>query len=442
MNERKAERDRYPARSRRQVPVAGLTEGARVWISGRLLAETDGSLRLQDSSGRVPVAFEHGSPAREHTRDAARTAPGDLADLCGRLEKGIFVVEEIVRMAPGLPSSGRGSSNAALWKAGAAPFIRMNLLEDSVRRFFRERGFLEVRTPRLLPAGGQEPHLNPFHTTVETAGGEIPAFLITSPEYCHKRLLAAGHEKIFEAARVFRNGPEEGRDRHWFEFTMLEWYRAFASYEEIMEDVENLVFHAAMSVDARAAAAFRPPFRRISLKQAFSQFAAVDLEPYLAGNEKDFARREAEEGRFSLDPHDAPGDRFFKILVAVVEPALSNLGPVFLVDFPAAQAALSKISPDDPRVCERFELYINGVELANGFTELNDPVEQRRRFEEEAGIKAARGLAAVPIDESFLEALELGMPPAGGVALGMDRLAMVLFGEETLDAFLPFGRYL
>jgi len=432
MSEHEDRRGVYPARSRRQVLIAALAGGERVWIAGRLLAAEDGEFRLRDASGTIKVRFEGG---------VAGAAPGDLADLHGFLENGIFHADESVRLAPGRPSPSSGSANAALWAAGAEPFIRRNRIKDAVRAFFRERGFLEVETPRLLPAGGQEPHLNPFRTSVETVRGEADAYLITSPEYCHKRLLAAGHERIFEMARVFRNGSEEGRDLHWFEFTMLEWYRAFACYEEIMDDAENLVFHAARAAGTDAAGALHPPFRRMTMAEAYRELAGVDLEPYLSGNGPEFARREADEGRFGLGPDETPDDRFFKILVAAVEPALRNLGPVFLIDYPAAQAALSKIKPDDPRVCERFELYINGVELANGFTELNDPAEQRRRFEEDARVKAAGGREAVPVDEAFLEALELGMPPAGGVALGLDRLAMVLCGENGLDAFLPFGRY-
>jgi lysyl-tRNA synthetase class 2 len=431
----------FPARSRRQKPIDRISKGKQAWISGRLVVEEGEVLVLRDASGSIPVEIESNVAVRGRSGECGGASPGDLVDLLGCLEEGIFRVQEVVRLAPGRRFPGPDSANSVLWKTGAEPFIRKSRLRSAVRAYFEERGFLEVETPSLLPAGGQEPHLNPFRTKVETAGGKVDAYLITSPEYCHKRLLAAGHENIFELARVFRNGSEEGRDQHWYEFTMLEWYRAYASYEEIMADSENLVFYSAATLGADGADRFRPPFRRLTMADAFGELAGIDLAPYLDGKGEDFARREAEDGRFGLVREDAPDARFFKILVAAVEPALRDRGPVFIVDYPASQAALSKIREDDPRVCERFELYIDGVELANGFTELNDPAEQRRRFEEDARIKAAGGLDAVPVDEAFLEALELGMPPAGGAALGVDRLAMVLFGEKSFDAFLPFGRF-
>jgi lysyl-tRNA synthetase class 2 len=241
--------------------------------------------------------------------------------------------------------------------------------------------------------------------------------------------------------RAFRNGAEEGRDAHWYEFAMLEWYRAYASYIEIMEDVENLTASVAHAMKSPVREKLKPPFCRLTVRDAFRECAGVDLEPFFSDDRQAFAAQESASGKFGLAAEDPPDARFFKILVGGVEPELRGMGAVFLVDYPASQAALSKIKPDDPAVCERFELYAGGMELANGFTELNDPVEQRRRFEEEARSRAALGTRPVALDEAFLEALELGMPPAGGVALGLDRLMAVLFGCGEIDPFLPFGRF-
>lgn len=407
-----------------------LAPGEETWIAGRLLTAADGRLLLRDASGAVAVSM---------TPDCGAVSAGDIVDLRGSFDRGVFAVREAIPLAPGRPVPAEGSANAALWRLGAKPFERRATLRRAVREFFEQRGFLEVETPCLRPSGGQEPHLDPFRTRVQTRDGERDGFLITSPEYCHKRLLAAGCEKIFELARVFRNGPEEGGGLHWYEFTMLEWYRAYASYVEIMADVESLVASGARALESAERARLETPFRRLTMAQAFEDLAGIDLAPYLMGKGEDFAADAARSGQFGLSADDLPDTRFFKILVSGVEPELAALGAVFLIDYPATQASLSKIKEEDPLVCERFELYLNGVELANGFTELNDPCEQEKRFIEEAREKEACGKEPVPGDRAFLDALQLGMPPAGGVALGLDRLAMVLCGESDLHPLLPFS---
>jgi len=410
--------------------VADLSPGKETWIAGRLLPGKEDGLLLRDATGGVTVALPS---------DCAAVAAGDIVDFCGALEEGLFSVRKAIRLAPGGAVPPVASPNAPLWRMGAEPFERRAALRREVRGFFESRGFLEVETPCLRPAGGQEPYLDPFRTQIRTRSGRKDAFLITSPEYCHKRLLAAGCEKIFELARVFRDGPDEGGDLHWFEFTMLEWYRAYASYEEIMADVESLVGRAARNLAGVGASLLASPFRRLTVAQAFDELAGIDLGPYLHHGADDFAADAARSGQYGLSPEDSPHTRFFKILVSAIEPRLADLGAVFLTDYPAAQASLSKINEDDPSLCERFELYLNGIELANGFTELNDPREQERRFGDEAREKKASGMRPVPEDRAFLEALELGMPPSGGVALGFDRLAMVLFGETDLRPLLPFS---
>jgi len=419
----------YPARSKRQTMVADLVPDEETWIAGRLLPRAGGALSLRDASGSVAVRL---------VPPCGAASAGDIVDLLGTFQGDLFTARDTIRLAKGHPAPAEDSANAALWRLGAEPFERRASVYRAVRDFFGSRGFLEVETPCILPAGGQEPHLDPFKTRVRTREGEKDAFLITSPEYCHKRLLAAGCEKIFEIARVFRNGPEEGGGLHWYEFAMLEWYRAYASYLEIMADVENLVAFTARAVESAEAPRLEPPFERITMAQAFDDLAGIDLVPYLEGRGEEFAADDALSGRFGLSADDSADARFFKIIVGAIEPGLRDRGAVFIVDYPATQASLSKVNEDDPLVSERFELYVNGVELANGFSELNDPVEQERRFRAEACEKEACRLDPVPRDLAFLEALQLGMPPAGGVALGLDRLAMVLFGETDLHPLLPF----
>ncbi len=432
MSRDKTEENRYPARSRRECVISRIVPGRRTWIAGRLHVSAGGELSLRDASGSIALKSGDDFPP----------GAGDIVDLFGEIdEKGIFRIVSFDVLAPGRDLLAPGSVNDRLRDAGSVPFLRRNLVRDSVRSFFFEKGFLEVETPVLVPVPGQEPHLEPFRTTIETLKGKREGFLITSPEHNHKRLLAAGHEKIFEITRAFRNGPEEGQGLHWYEFTLLEWYRAFASYLEIMEDVENLIayttVHTSRAAGGTAAGKYSPPFRRLTVSEAFQDLARVDLAPFLAGEQ--FAVEEAARGDYGLSPEDRPAERFFKILIGGVEPALQSMGPVFLVDYPASQAALSKVKSDDPALCERFELYIDGVELANGFSELNDPVEQRRRFRENAALRAEEGRAELPVDEDFLEALDIGMPPAGGVALGLERLMMVLYGEKEITSFQPFS---
>lgn len=419
----------YPSRTRREFEVAAVPSGRHVWIAGRL-KRLNGRLCLEDGSGTIDLDWKGDFPAL--------LSEGDILEVQGEaLPGGRFEVLHFRRLAPGKPAPPRGSPNEVLWNLSPDLFEKRRRMKDALRSFFLEGGFLEVETPILVPAPGQEPHLDPFVTSLEDGKGGKSRYLITSPEYYHKRLLAAGYEKIFEGARVFRNGPSEMSGLHHVEFLMVEWYRAYASYLEIMEDTENLVHALAREAGTPLRDHFEPPFERLSLEDAFARYARVDLKPHLSGDPS-FAREEALRGDFGLHPDDPPRLRYFKIFVAGVEPKLGRPRPVFLVDFPASEASLSKLREDRPEVSERFELYINGVELANGFTELNDPEEQRNRFDAEAAERMKRGGAPVPRDEAFLEALELGMPPSGGVALGFDRLLMVLFQKDALRKVVPY----
>jgi lysyl-tRNA synthetase class 2 len=281
----------------------------------------------------------------------------------------------------------------------------------SAREFFVSRGYLEVETPIAVPCPGLDLHLDAFalHET---------RFLATSPEYQMKRLLSAGHGRIFQITRAFRAG--EAGERHNPEFTILEFYRPNAGVEEVMRDTEQLVARVTGgSVHVDRTIDLRPPFARMTLVEAFERFAGA--------SESDTLRWAAEDE-----------DRFFEKLAFEVEPALAELDhAVFITDYPASQASLARKKPSDPRFAERFELYVAGVELCNGFGELVDPVEQRARFERDQSERSRRGKPVYPIDERFVEALS-SMPPAGGNAIGLDRLIALVCGTRAIAPVMAF----
>lgn len=268
----------------------------------------------------------------------------------------------------------------------------------AVRAFFVERGFVEVETPAIVRSPGLEPHIR----AVRADGG----WLVASPEYHMKRLLARGAGRIFQIARCFRE-DEVGR-HHAREFTLLEWYRPDEGWESLVGDLEALLARL-----APGRADLAPPFERLTVAEAFARFS----------------------GR---DPFALPEDAFFYELVDRIEPRIGRERPTILHAWPARYAALARLSPDDPRVALRFELYAGGVEICNAFDELTDPVEQRRRFGREQEERRRRGLDAYPVDERFLEDLAR-MPPAAGAALGVDRLVMLLAGARDIRDVRAFS---
>ena len=292
---------------------------------------------------------------------------------------------------------------------------RARLLAEA-RAFFASRGYLEVETPIAIPSPGLDLHLDAF----EAVGGRTPRFLSTSPEYQMKRLLADGLPRIFQITRAFRAG--ELGERHNPEFTILEFYRAHAGAGAIMRDTEQLVARltgGSVIVGGRTIDV-RPPLERITVCEAFERYAGVAPEETL--------RLAAEDE-----------DTFFEKLAFVVEPELAKLPRgVFVVDYPTTQASLARKKPDDPRFAERFELYVAGVELCNGFGELTDAVEQRARFVRDQEERARRGKPVYPIDERFLDALARGMPESGGNAVGFDRLVALACGTTSIKDVLAF----
>jgi lysyl-tRNA synthetase class 2 len=290
----------------------------------------------------------------------------------------------------------------------------------------------------LQVSPGNETHLHAPRTELVSAdGARATRYLRTSPEFACKKLLAAGQSKIFELARVFRD--RERGDLHLPEFTMLEWYRANATYDAVMADSIVLIAHAAQATGIgrfsfRGASA--DPFAEpelLTVAGAFERFAGIDLLDTVVDGQGDRARLAATLGqRVRINEDDTWSDIFSKVLVEHVEPRLGQGRLTVLFEYPAPEAALARAKPSDPRVAERFEVYACGVELANGFGELTDAREQRRRFMEAMDEKQRRYGERYPLDEDFLGAVEM-MPEASGVALGFDRLVMLASGALRID---------
>jgi len=325
------------------------------------------------------------------------------------------------------------------------PFLlARNRIVAAMRGWFDAQGFIEVETAALQTSPGNETHLHAFATDALREDGSAAAslYLRTSPEFACKKLLAAGETQIFEVARVWRN--RERGPLHSPEFTLLEWYRADQPYETVMQDCAALLALAAREAGTdqfnfrgKIADPFVVP-ERITVAQAFARFAGVDLMASVSpagATDRDALAEAAIAAGVRVAADDGWEDIFSRVLVERIEPQLGIGRATILCEYPIAQAALARPKPGDPRVAERFELYACGVELANAFGELTDPVEQRRRFVLEMDEKARLYGERYPLDEDLLAALAQ-MPPASGAALGFDRLAMLATGAARIDQVL------
>lgn len=311
-------------------------------------------------------------------------------------------------------------------------------IQRKLRDWFFQEGFVEVETGVLQVSPGNETHLHALQTVLQDGHGQTRTrYMRTSPEFACKKLLAAGEKRIFEFARVFR-GREEG-PLHLPEFTMLEWYRAREAYESVMQDCVAVIQATAEAAGSRQFV-FRErsvdPYaepERLGVAEAFLRHAGIDLLATIDGGTGDrdaLAHAAAEKIRIADD--DDWSDIFSKILVGLVEPHLGQGRMTLLTDYPAPEAALARLDARDPRVAERFEVYACGVELANGYGELTDPIQQRARFHAAMNERQRRYGERYPIDEEFLEALD-AMPDASGLALGFDRLVMLAAGAQRVE---------
>ena len=324
--------------------------------------------------------------------------------------------------------------------AARMPFLlRRAALTQAVRAFFHDRSYLEVETPYAVPAPGEEVHLRAFATTRQYPDGKRQdLWLHTSPEFAMKRLLVAGAGPVFQFARVWRNN--EGSDLHAAEFTMLEWYRPNtaasagptspgAAMDALIQETTTLLRSVLPPVvRCRGITTDLSRCERLTVAQAFTRYVGVDL---LATG--DDPATLAKAAKMRLRDSETWEDLFFRLLLQHIEPKLGHQHPTYLTHWPAAQAALARRDPADPRVAERFELYVCGIELANAFVELTDPDEQRARFLADRERRHALYGPDWPLDEDFIAALQHGMPACSGIAMGFDRLAMIASGASRID---------
>ncbi len=363
-------------------------------------------------------------------------------------EVAIGDIVEVLRRTVRVLTPNRSAHRSSTWTKRVLDPRRLHALavrervEAAIREFLVGRGFRETRTPLLVSNPGMDPHVRPFrvHPHAGAYPDDAAAYLPTSPEFAMKRLLAGGLTRIFQITPAFRSEPASRTHRP--EFTMLELYRAYADDEDLRRDVEAMIAHVAQRVHGRPDTyfggqriSFAPPWPRHTVRDLFRDHAGIDLAV-----ENDAARLRAACARLGIAsrPEDTWDDLFFRVWLDRVEPALPSERALFVCRYPASQAALAVVDTDadGSRWAKRFECFAGGFELGNAFEELTDPNEQRQRFAEDMLERArAHGdeiLVNEP-DEGFLAALEEGMPPAAGIAIGVDRLVMLLADEPDID---------
>lgn len=389
-------------------------------LRGRVVAGAASSFRLVTE--RESVLCEGASGEAE---------PGAWVEVWGRRDaRGVVMVERMLSAgAPAHEFPRHGGDWRWLQDDGQRRLRHLEtraLLLRTIRRVLDDDGFVEIEPPLAVPSPGLDIHLAAFEVlgmpAVHDDGSRSRArrWLITSPEYQLKRLLVGGLPRIYSLCRCFRR--DEVGQRHEPEFTMLEWYRAFASSHDLMEDTERVVAACALAVHGTTrirvgehVVETAPPWERLTVREAFERHASISLDEALRDE-----------------------DEFFRIVSTEIEPSLGSERPVFLTEWPARFASLAKLVDGRPEVAERFEAFVAGIELSNGFGELTDPHEQRARFEAQRDERRALGLDDYPIDERFLGALEEGMPPSGGNALGFDRLVMLVTGARAIEDVTAF----
>ncbi len=433
-------------------------EGTTVTVAGRVVARRDmgraAFVDLLDGSGRIQVLFRK-NQLPEELFTALKLI--DLGDFIG-------VTGTPMRTRTGQPTVG-ATSWVMLAKALHAPPEKYHGLTDpelrqrhryldlmaneetrerfrarskvvaAIRRFLENRGFLEVETPVLQESAGGAA-ARPFVTHFNALGED--RFLRISLELHLKRLLVGGFERVFELGRIFRN---EGLGAKYNpEFTMLETYEAYTDYLGVAEMVEEMVCTVAEEAFGRLKFTFReheidltPPWRRLTFHDALRQYGDLDLDAFPT---VEALREELERRGLELPPGAGYGKLADEAMSHYVEPNL--IQPTFLLDYPVELSPLAKRKPENPRLVERFEVFIGGFEAGNAYTELNDPIDQRARFEEQLRLRAAGDEEAELIDEDFLFALEHGMPPTGGFGMGVDRLLMILTGQPTIREVILF----
>jgi lysyl-tRNA synthetase class 2 len=365
-------------------------------------------LRWHVETFREPTAGESAPPVQEVLR------VGDWV--------GVSLAGEVILFAPCARSVSVQESDLLRDKA-----LNWSSFLFAIRNFFRDQDFNEISTPALAISPGTEPFLDPLKVELEFSGLHETRYLITSPEFHLKKILGAGLPKIFEIAKCFRN--KESGQQHRVEFHMLEWYRAFSDLESIAGDVERLI------------RSFRPEamLSRTTMPDLFSRYLSFQLK---SSTTRDELAEVANQNSMRVLEDDSFNDLFHKLFLEKIEPnldALSGGHPIFIFDYPPSQSALARIGENG--FAQRFEVYWRGLEICNAFHELNDPSENQRRFDRDLFEKREHGREEVPLDSDLLRSFEQGVPPAAGIALGLERLYMAIFNLDSIELTRPFGTF-
>jgi lysyl-tRNA synthetase class 2 len=437
------------------------SEGPRVSIAGRIMAQRSMGKAtfadVRDGTGKIQVYFRRDTLGENRYDDIRDLDIGDFVGVSGkvfRTKSGEITVEVsdfalLSKSLLSLPEKWHGLTDIEKRyrqryldlisnERTRELFGKRSRIISAIRRFMDTRGFIEVETPVLLPvaAGALARPFSTYHNELEQT-----LYLRIALELYLKRLIIGGFDKVYEIGRIFRN---EGLSiKHNPEFTMLESYEAYADYNKVMEMLEQMIRYVAEeSVGglelpfADSVIDLSAPWRRVQFRDELRSKCGVD---YLDPSYRDLAtlREKARELRVDVDRDASWGKIVDKLFAAFVEPSL--IQPTFVLDYPVEISPLAKGKPEDPRVVERFECFIGGMEVANAFTELNDPIEQRKRFEEQERVRAQLGDEEVErLDEDFLNALEYGMPPTGGLGVGIDRLVMILTNQQSIREVILF----
>lgn len=436
----------------------GIFEGKKVSLAGRLMAKrlmgkaSFGD--LQDSDGKIQIYVKVDQIGEDMYEQFKKYDIGDILGVKGEVfktHKGeiSIKVEDIILLAKSLrplPEKWHGLKDVDLRyrqryvdlivnPTVRNTFILRSKILKSIRRFLDQRGFLEVETPMLnvIPGGAAARPFITHHNALD-----IDLYLRISPELYLKRLIVGGLEKVYELGRVFRN---EGISiKHNPEFTMLELYEAYADYNDMMDITEQLISTVAQEVLGTTKIIYQgqeidltPPWPRITMIDAIKKYVGVDFNKIDSDQE---ARKTAEELKLTIKDSDTWGEIVNLVFEEFVEKHL--IQPIFILDYPIEVSPLTKRKPSDPRLTERFELYITAREMANAYSELNDPIDQKERFLKQVEARAAGNEEANMLDEDFINALEYGMPPTGGLGIGIDRLVMLLTNSYSIRDVLFF----
>jgi lysyl-tRNA synthetase class 2 len=429
-----------------------------IMVAGRIMARRNmgpiSFLDLRDGSGKIQLMMDRQFLNKDNLELLKKLDIGDIVGANGvlfRTKRGEPTIEVasltlLAKSLQPLPEKWHGLSDTdtryrqryldliANAETKHTFKVRSQVI-SAIRQFLNRRGFLEVETPVLQPSAGGA-LAQPFITHHHALDRDL--YLRIALELHLKRLIVGGFDKVYELGRTFRN---EGISiKHNPEFTMLESYEAYADYNDVMKMLEEMIHHVcqeALGTDevsfAGSTISFKPPWQRLELRQAITEYAGIDFEEFPGANSLRIKMRELD---IEVDPEKDRGRLIDELIATFVEPNLTQ--PTFLVDYPIEMSPLAKTKPESEHLVERFEAFAGGMEIANAFTELNDPVEQRNRFTKQLRERKAEGKVEETIDEDFLLALEYGMPPTGGLGVGVDRLVMLLTGQQSIREVILF----